>query len=292
MTNTDTGAAVRQSRRRKGGRGVVWAVTCTVIGVLFAFPFYVVLTAALKTPTELVAIPPTLVPSAVSLENFFQLGSLGNGIWVHLGNSAFLALFTVLGTLIVSTLAGWSFARFPFRGQSLLFIGILAAIMVPFQALLTPLFLILKTIGLGSSLIGLGLVYIVFQLPFAIFVMRNAFLDVPQALEDAARVDGAGGVQLFRHVLLPVVRPGMITVALFAFFSAWNEYLAALVLLSKQELFPLPVALTGAIISGLTGVNWSLLQAGVVVTMLPCLILFFTLQRYYVTGLAAGAVKD
>ncbi len=279
-------------RKTAHARAITWTVTCIVLAVLFLFPLYVVLTAAFKSPAELTTSPPTYFPHTFTLQNFLALKNLGDGIWDHIGNSVFLALFTVVGTVLIATLGGWGFARYKFRGQRILFVAMLAALMVPFQPLLTPLFLVLKALGLNNTLVGLGLVYITFQLPFALFVMRNAFLEVPQALEDAARVDGATGWKLFTNVLFAVVRPGMVTVALFAFFSSWNEFMGALVLLNDESLFPLPVALSTAVVTSVTGVQWPLLQAGVLVTMLPCLILFFTLQRYYVSGLVAGAVKE
>ena len=272
--------------------GIVWATVCAVISLLFAFPFYILLTASFKTVQELNQVPPTYFPKVFSVESFQRLGKVGNGIWIHVTNSLILALITVVGTVLISTLAGWGFARYPFRGRGILFILILAAIMIPFQPLLIPLFLVLKTIGLSSSLLGVGLIYVAFQMPFSVFVMRNAFLDVPRALEDAGRVDGANGLKLFTNVLFPLVRPGIITVAMFAFFSSWNEYMAAMVLLQSQDSFPLPVVLQTAIVTGLTGVDWSLLQAGVLATMLPCLLLFFVLQRFYISGIVAGAVKD
>lgn len=273
-------------------QSIGWAATCIAIAIAFLFPLYVVFSAAFKEPAELTATPPTLIPQSFTFENFLLLNDLGNGVWTHIGNSVFLAVFTVLGTAVLATLGGWGFARYRFRGQGILFIAMLAALMVPFQPLLTPLFLVLKSLGVGNSLVGVGLVYVTFQLPFALFVMRNAFLNVPQALEDAGRVDGATGHKLFFHVLLPVVRPGIITVALFAFLSSWNEFLAALILLNDQSLFPLPVALAAGAVNGNNGVRWPMLEAGVVVTMLPCLLLFFMLQRYYTSGLVAGAVKE
>jgi len=279
-------------RKASAFQAAGWTVTCVALAIAFLFPLYVVFTGALKSPGELTGTPPTLIPKTFTLENFLLLNDLGNGIWVHLGNSVFLAAFTVVGTAVLSTLAGWGFARYRFRGQGVLFVAMLSALMVPFQPLLTPLFLVLKSLGFGNSLVGVGLVFVTFQLPFAIFVMRNAFLNVPQALEDAARVDGASGFTLFRHVLLPVVRPGVITVALFAFLASWNEFLAALILINDQSLFPLPVALAAGAVNGNNGVRWPLLEAGVVVTMLPCLLLFFMLQRYYTSGLVAGAVKE
>jgi multiple sugar transport system permease protein len=265
--------------------------TSGILAVLFVYPFYVLVTAAIKTPQEIERTPPTYIPQSLTLQNFARLAELGDGIWVHLGNSAILGVITVIGTIAVSLLGGWGFARYRFPGQRVVFILMLSALMVPYQPLLTPLFLVLKWLHLQNSLLGLSLVYITFQLPFALFVMRNAFLDIPRELEDAARVDGASGTILLRNVFIPLLRPAIVTVGLFAFFSAWNEFLSPLVLLSDQSQFPLPVALRSAIVSGLTGVNWPLLQSGVLVTMLPCLILFFIFQRYYASGLIAGAVK-
>ncbi|WP_439592959.1 carbohydrate ABC transporter permease [Microbacterium sp.] len=279
-------------RKNTAARGLLWFAICTSIAALFLFPLYAVVTAAFKSPAELNGSPPTLIPRSFTLENFAALQGLGNGVWVHIGNSAILAVITVVGTVIIATLGGWGFARYRFPGRGVVFVAMLSALMVPFQPLLTPLFLVLKSLGLGNTLFGLALVFITFQLPFALFVMRNAFMHVPQALEDAARVDGASGWKLLTQVLLPVVRPGIITVALFAFLSSWNEFLAALILLSDQSLFPLPVALSAGAVNGNNGVRWPLLEAGVLITMIPCLVLFFTLQRYYTTGLVAGAVKE
>ncbi len=279
-------------RHVTAARGLLWGAICTCIAALFLFPLYAVLTAAFKSPAELTGSPPTLIPQSFTLENFAALQGLGDGVWVHIGNSVILAVITVIGTVVIATLGGWGFAKYKFPGRGIVFVAMLSALMVPFQPLLTPLFLVLKSLGLGNSLIGLALVFITFQLPFALFVMRNAFMHVPQALEDAARVDGASGFKLLMQVLLPVVRPGIITVALFAFLSSWNEFLAALILLSDQSLFPLPVALSAGAVNGNNGVRWPLLEAGVLITMIPCLVLFFTLQRYYTTGLVAGAVKE
>jgi len=134
-------------------------------------------------------------------------------------------------------------------------------------------------------------VYITFQLPFEIFMMRNAFDSVPQEIEEAALVDGCGAFGAMRRVMLPIVAPGIVTVVMFAFLAAWNEFLAALILLGSQEKFTLPIMLLSAQ-SGVYGtVNWGALQAGVTITMLPAAALFLILQRYYIAGLASGAVK-
>ena len=151
--------------------------------------------------------------------------------------------------------------------------------------------LVLKFLKLQNSQLGLVLIYTTFQLPFSIFMMRNAFDAVPKALVEAARIDGASQWTLLIGIMVPIAFPGVATVALFAFLNSWNEFLAALIFLSDQNKFTLPIMLVN-VSSGLYGIiDWGALQAGVTITMLPCLVLFLLLQRYYVRGMTAGAVK-
>ncbi len=168
---------------------------------------------------------------------------------------------------------------------------VLATIMIPFQSIATPIFLILSALGLQNSLVGLTLVYVTLQLTFSVFMMRNSFDAVPKEIEEAARMDGANSWQLLVLTLLPLVWPGVVTVCLFAFLNSWNEFFGALVLLTDQSKFTLPVMVT-AVQSGRFGaIDWGAVQAGVTVMMIPCLILFILLQRFYIRGLTAGAVK-
>ena len=151
--------------------------------------------------------------------------------------------------------------------------------------------MIAKTLQLQNTLLGLALVYITFQLPFAVFMMRNSFDSVPRELEEAALIDGCTPFTLLTKVMLPIVMPGIVTVSLFAFFGAWNEFLAALIFMSNAEDFTLPVMLLNAQSGQFGTVNWGAMQAGLTISMLPCAILFLLLQRYYINGLIAGAVK-
>jgi multiple sugar transport system permease protein len=172
------------------------------------------------------------------------------------------------------------------------FFATLATFMIPFQAIITPLYIVLKDLGLQNSLFGLTIVYTTFQLPFGLFLMRNSFNAVPASLEEAAIMDGCNTLGALRRVMLPVAIPGLITTALLTFFTAWNEFFAALILISDQAKFTLPVTLT-LISSGVFGsVNWGLLQAGVALTIVPCIVIYLLLQRYYVGGLLSGAVKQ
>lgn len=268
-----------------------WYTICGLIAALMLFPLVMLVLTSLKTPGEASSSPPTYLPAVVSFENFSALDTNSGGLLRYVLNSVVVTLITVVGTVILATLGGYGFARFRFPGRGVLFIVILSTLMIPFQAILTPLFLVLNQVRLLNSLFGLALVYITFQLPFSLFLMRNSFAQVPAALEEAALLDGCGTFRALFQVMMPIVRPGIVTTALFAFFTSWNEFLAALILLSDQTKFTLPVLLTTLQTGQLGTLNWGILEAGVVVTMVPCIVIFLLLQRYYVSGLTAGAVK-
>ncbi|WP_081175914.1 carbohydrate ABC transporter permease [Rhizobium rhizosphaerae] len=262
-----------------------------VVSVIFLMPVVWSLANSFKPAAEALAHPAALFSRSFSLENYRRLEGVGAGWVVYATNSVLIALGTVVLTILVSVPAGYGFSKFRFPGQSLLFVIVMATMMIPFQSILTPLFLILKFLRLQNSLTGLVLIYVTFQLPFSIFMMRNAFDAVPRALIEAARIDGASQATILRRIMLPIALPGVATVAMFAFLNSWNEFLAALIFLSDQNKFTLPIMLVN-VSSGIYGIiDWGALQAGIAVTMLPCILLFLALQRYYVRGLTAGAVK-
>ena len=199
------------------------------------------------------------------------------------------------GSDVLVVIGDMSSARVPgqFRLVYLVFNTItnLLTLMIPFQAILTPLFLELNAMGLTNSRLGLVLFYSTVNLPFGVFVMRTSFASVPAALEEAARVDGAGTFRTFTEVLRPLVVPGMATTALYAFLAAWTEFLGALTFLTSENLYTLPVSLVNLQLGAYGEVNYGFLAAGAVIAMIPCVILFVALQRYYVEGMAAGGVK-
>lgn len=286
-------AAAKTARARRrffGGLGF------HSFGVLAAFfflaPFFWAGLSSLRGGQE--AQTPPLPPwpsNGISFDSYATLDTFGAGIWQHTLNSLLVSLGTVVLTVIVSLLAGYGFSRYRFPFKNVFFVLIIATLMIPFQSILTPLFIILARLGLNNSLLGLMLVYVTLQLPFSVFMMRNAFDAVPREIEEAARIDGARDIKLLVKVLLPLVMPGVATVAIFAFLNAWNEFLAALILLSDNEKYTLPVLMTAVRAGRLGAINWGAVQAGVMVMTLPCLAIFLLLQRYYMRGLMAGAVK-
>jgi multiple sugar transport system permease protein len=226
-----------------------------------------------------------------SLQNYRNLFTYRDGVGTYLVNSLIVTGLTVVGTLAVSLLGGYAFGRFSFPGKNLLFLATLAILMVPYPTILIPLYVFLGDLHLQNSLIGLSLVLIMFQLPFATFLMRNAFEAVPQELEDSALVDGCGTFGALRRILVHAVRPAVVTVGLFAFLAAWNEFFAALILLNSSDKFTLPVAVVAMEGHSFGSIDYPTMQAGVVFMAIPCLVLFLILQRSYVRGFMSGALK-
>lgn len=223
--------------------------------------------------------------------NYTTLAHYQSGIWQYVLNSVIVSGLTVVFTLAVSLLGGYAFARFAFPGKNLLFMLTLAILMVPYATLLIPLYVLLDRIGLQNSLLGLALVLTMFQLPFATFMMRISFEAVPRELEESAMVDGCGTLKALIRVLMPAVRPGLVTVGLFAFLAAWNDFITPLVLISDSTKLPLPVAVANLRAQVMGVIDYGATEAGVVVLAVPCVVLFILLQRQYVRGFMSGAIK-
>jgi multiple sugar transport system permease protein len=225
------------------------------------------------------------------LGNYERLFDFQEGLPRYLMNSIVISLLTVLFTVTVSTLGGYSFARFDFPGKNVLFLITLAILMVPYATLLIPLYVLLRQINLDNTLVGLSLVLAVYQLPFATFMMRISFEAIPRELEESALVDGASSLDVLRSIMLPAVMPGLITVVLFAFLAAWNDFFAPLILISDPAQSPLPLAIAVLRQQTMGVIDYGATEAGVVVMAVPCIVLFVLLQRYYMRGFMSGAVK-
>ena len=199
---------------------------------------------SLKTTAEASATPPTYLPRQLSLSNYQELWDYQAGLPQYLFNSFGTAFLTIAFTLLLTVPAGYGLARFPIPAKELLFVFLLLALIIPYQALLTPLFLLFAQVKLTNSIVGLAIVHTVIQLPFSLYIMRNSFAAVPTELEDAAVADGANSLQVLMRIFLPAVVPAIVTVALFAFVTSWNEFLGALVMMSNEKSFTLPLMLS------------------------------------------------
>jgi multiple sugar transport system permease protein len=259
--------------------------TNAALAILFVFPFLWSAWASLR------GRPGTGQASGFGFGNYSKFADFGEGIGTFTFNSVAITVMAVTFTLVVSTLGGYAFGRFDFPGKNLLFLLTLAILMVPVAAILVPLFVLLGWIGLSNTLLGVALALTMFQLPFAIFMMRNSFEAVPRELEEAAVVDGASSFTTLLRIMLPAVRPGLITVGLFAFLASWNDFITPLILLPTSSNHPLPVATFNSATQQFGTIDFGALQAGVMIMAIPSLILFVILQRHYVAGFMTGAVK-
>ncbi|MFT4029607.1 MAG: carbohydrate ABC transporter permease [Protaetiibacter sp.] len=273
--------------RRSGGVG--YYAIASITAVLFLAPTLATVVRSFQTSTA--ALEGWGGLAHLTLANYAVLGRSGPGLLQYVQNSLILSVGTALLSIVLSTLAGYAFARVRFAGRGVLFLFVLSPFLVPLTAIIAPVYAVASMLQLTNSLVGLILVYTVFQLPFSIFVMRNAFASIPVELEEASVLDGLGTLGMIRRTLWPLVLPGAATVGLYAFLAAWNEFLAALIMLNSESNYTLPIALLN-IQSGVFGtIDIGALSAGATIATIPCFVLFLLLQRYYVRGLTAGAVK-
>ena len=279
-------ADLTASRARIG-----FAVTCLVVIAVMLFPLAATFLSSIKTPAEASAVPPVYLPSALSLENYAKVFRYQAGLGTYLFNSLVVAFLTIILCLLLAVPAGYALARLKVPARETIFVILLSGMMVPYQALLTPLYLMFSAIGLANTHLGLAIVHTVLQLPFSLYVMRNSFEAVPRELEEAAVIDGCSTFQILWRILLPLSRPALVTVVLFAFVTSWNEFIAALIFMGKETRFTVPIMLVGVRQGHFGAVDWGALQAGIVVSILPCLAIYLLLHKHYVAGFLRGAIK-
>jgi multiple sugar transport system permease protein len=267
------------------------AAVCVLVIALMLGPIVLSFLASIKPPAEASASPPNYLPQSLSVENYGKVIDYQAGLFTYAGNSFTVAAIAIVLCLLLAVPAGYGLARFHLPGKELLFVLLLAPLMIPYQAILIPIYLNFSKIGLANSHFGLAVIHAVLQLPFSIYLMRNAFEAIPREIEEAALIDGATSFQVLRRIFLPLVTPGMVTVTLFTFINSWNEFLAALIFMSKETSFTMPIMLVSVRTGRLGSVDWGALQAGVIVSVLPCILIYVLLQKYYVSGFLNGAVK-
>ena len=271
-------------------RYLVGAV-CVLVITLMLGPIALSFFASIKPPAEASASPPSYLPRSFSLENYQKVIDYQAGLWTYVSNSLAVAAITIVLCLVLAVPAGYGLARFKIWGKEAWFILLLAPLMIPYQALLIPLYLTFSKLGLANSHLGLAMVHTILQLPFSIYLMRNSFEGIPRELEEASTMDGSTSLQSLKNIFLPLITPGIVTVALFAFINSWNEFLSALIFMNNEKAFTVPIMLVSVRAGRLGSVDWGALQAGVIVSILPCILIYVLLQKYYVAGFLSGAVK-
>lgn len=271
----------------------IYLVLLSYLGVV-TYPMFWLLYTSLKTDREIFLAPFSLPDWAnLQWENFSRAWTVG-----HFGdyfmNSTLLTMATVVLSLIFAAMAAYALSRFAFRGARPIFFYFLAGLMMPLQLAIVPLFFQMKDMQLLNSRLGLLLVYVAFGMPFAIFILTGFFRSLPSSLHESALIDGAGELRAFWSIMLPLARPGLITVGIFTFLGTWNEFFMAFMFLSgesSQALRTLPLGLANITIVSQYRSDWGMAFAGLVLMMLPTLVVYGLLQRHLTKGITVGALK-
>ncbi len=265
-----------------------------LIALVTLFPLFWMISTAFKPSQEIYSLTPSLVPSHPTLGNFSavisgQVSGIGS-VWLFFRNSLLVTLSTVLFASLVSLLASVAVARFRFRLRASFLVMLLIVQMIPAQALIIALFLDFKRLNLLQNLLGLIIVYSAQALPVSIWMLRNFVATIPRELEEAAAIDGASGFRIFWRILFPLVAPGLVATSIFAFITAYNEFIVALTFLGQaQSDYTLPIYVTYFFSRG--GADWGPIMAASTLYTIPVIIFFMFVRRRLVGGLVAGAVK-
>jgi raffinose/stachyose/melibiose transport system permease protein len=255
--------------------------------VIQVFPLLYVLTNSLRTPSTAMR-GFGIIPNEFHFRNYIQAWTM-TGMGHYFLNSVLVTFIATVVTVILTALAGYALARIRFPGRQVLFIVILSGMVIPSQVTLIPLYLFLEKINWLNTYWALVFPYIAMQSPFAIFVFRNYFLTIPRELEESAIMDGCGMFRVFWQIMLPLALPATATVVIFSFMADWSEFLYATTFVNNPSMMTLPTGLIH--FQGQYTNNWPLLFSAIIMIIIPVLIVFMFLQRYFVRGLTAGAVK-
>lgn len=274
-------------------KGLSAHIILILVCILSLLPFIWLLSTALKGAQEnIFQYPPEFLPKFPTLDNFKEVLRLVP-IVGYVVNSFIVAVFTVVLNLILSAMAAYPLARMEFAGKKIAFFAVLATIMVPFQAIMLPVYIITLKLNLVDSY-GIIPGFIGMILPFAvnafgIFLLRQAFLSIPKELEESAVVDGCSSWQIFFRILLPMIKPSLAVLAIFTFIGSWGEFLWPSIVLTNEKLFTLPVGINN--LQGAFSANYRLIAAGSMISIVPIVVFFVSLQKYFISGANEGAVK-
>lgn len=277
---------MNSDRPGAGGLQVGRLLLTALVVLIFLLPMLWVVVSAFKPEQELGVYPPTFLPHTWTLANFDRGLRLGN-FWVYILNTAFVTVASTVIAVLISTMAGFAFAKYSFPGKEIIFIGILATLMFSLEILLIPMFLTLKQLGLINSL--WGIIIPPAATPTGIFLMRQYMVTIPDEVIEAARIDGAGEWQIFARIMVPLSVAVISTLTIFSFVWRWNDYIWPFLVINSDRLQTIQLAL--AKFAGQYGVGWGELLAMTSLSMLPMLVVFLIFQRRFLKGIALTGLK-
>jgi putative chitobiose transport system permease protein len=276
-----------EQSQSKGWQTIVTYSALTVIALIMLAPLLWLISTSLKAPTEeIFQFPPQFLPSQPTLANYIKVWQT-NPFGDYLRNSLIVSVFTVALNLLFCSLAAYPLARLDFRGRDVIFAAVVSTIMIPFQIVMIPLYILAVQLNLKNTY--LGLIFPAIASAFGIFLLRQAFQGVPKELEEASRMDGCSELGLWWYVMLPAVRPALVTLAIFVFIGSWSDFLWPLIILDRPEYYTLPLGVAN--LAGTFSLDWRLIAAGSVISIAPILLFFLLMQRYIVPTESGSGVK-
>ena len=267
-------------------RKLLFYILLLAAALMMLIPFFWMISTSLKTDEYVLSIPLQFIPRPLTFDSYLRLTEIfpmPRMFW----NSLVVAVLTTAGQLIVSAMAAYAFARIEFRGRNVLFVLYLATLMIPSQVTIIPLFILMRYLGWINTYPGL-IVPGIFS-AFGTFLLRQFFLTLPKELEESAFIDGASRWTIFWRIIMPLSRPALATLGVFAFMGSWNAFLWPLFIVRNEQLMTLPVGL--ATLHGRWLTQWNLVMAGAVITIIPMLIVYLFAQRYFVQGVVTTGLK-
>ena len=256
------------------------------ISLTMLVPFFWMISSSLKTENDMFSVPPTIIPKKIAFENYVYMFN-GAPWFKYFINTAIVTVFTIIGVLIVSSMAGYAFAKLRFKGKNLIFLLYIGTMMIPYHVLLLPQTKIIAWLGLIDTHAAL-IIPSMFSV-FGTFMLRQFFSAIPTSLEDAAKIDGCGYPRIYWEIIIKNSVPALVTLTIFTFMAAWNDFLRPLIFLHSQELYTLTLGL--AKFKGNYTTPWNQMMAGAFITMIPILLLFFFLQKYFIQSVVTSGMK-
>jgi raffinose/stachyose/melibiose transport system permease protein len=273
-------------KKNKIAKNIIKSVSIYLLGIVFLIPIFWVFSLSLRGSKD--ALTAMFFTKDIHFDNYIKAWQTFGFTKLYI-NSLIVTVVSVFITLVISSLAAYSFSRLRYKGSNIVFYMILLGMMIPPAAVIIPLFVIMENLKLYNTLFSLILSYIAFGLPIATLILRGFFMSIPPELVEAARIDGSSEIGTFFRIIIPLSKPAISTVIIFLFMQNWNEFLLGLVLLRDKVMYTLPVGV--AIFVGQWDSPWELVAAGVIIASIPVFLLYLILQDQFVKGLTAGAVK-
>lgn len=279
----------------KKRRNTIQVIAITLILMIFAlfciFPFYWMILNSFKRPLDIFKVPVDIVTFDLTFDSYKAVFEYGDGlIWRAYLNSLIIAVSSTAGTLFTSSLAAFAFAKMKFKGSKLIYGLFIATLMIPGQVTMLPLFIIFANIGWVDTFLPLIVPGVMIN-TYGVFMLRSFIVSIPDELLEAAEVDGCGFFRKYFSIILPLLKPSLVTLGLFSFIGSWNNYFGQLIYLTSEELTTLPLLIAGLRSTHMTGVEWGRIMSATTLSVVPIAIIYLKCQKYFVQGIATTGIK-